>query len=221
MKKIRKAIAMVELIFAIVVMGIAMLAIPMITSQSLKGTQSALTQESIAAAASQIAMISAKPWDNTNTQETTPTILTTGSGNFVTRNGLSAGVVNSRILSANAATPVNTDPNNQDMGDFNNIVTLLGINNAQGNAVWDGDYVDQSIQMISGVTYAPDAVNLNQNTIFNYAPAALAVTTNIKHITVTLRTGPAQTDDLVAGKNIVLNAFACNIGSALAATRGF
>ena len=71
MQNLRKAIAMIELIFAIVVMGIAMLAIPMITSQSSKGSESAMMQESISQASSNINMVLAKYWDNENTNPAT------------------------------------------------------------------------------------------------------------------------------------------------------
>ncbi len=219
MKK-RDAIAMLELIFAIVVMGIAMLAIPMITSQSFKGSEAALMQESVAAAASQIEAIGAKPWDNANALQDTVSILTTQSGSFDTRSGLVEGtglvVGNSRNLTSTVATAVNTDINNTDIGDFNGSTAALTVYNSQNSRIVDGDYVDQNISIGSTVNYTPDdAIVLGANTVFNYNPAAnSAITTSIKSIAVTL-----TSTNVALPKTIILRSFSCNIGVADPLTR--
>ncbi|MEJ2488728.1 MAG: hypothetical protein P8Y50_02830, partial [Sulfurovaceae bacterium] len=59
----RKAIAMIELIIAIVIMGIAFLAIPMINNEAIKSDENAMLQESIAAGASQTELILTMKWD--------------------------------------------------------------------------------------------------------------------------------------------------------------
>jgi len=60
---LRPAIAMIELIFAIVIIGITLLSAPMIISQSVQSINTNLKQEAIAAAASQISLILTYPWD--------------------------------------------------------------------------------------------------------------------------------------------------------------
>ena len=66
----RKAIAMIELIFAIVIMGIALMSAPTLISVSSKSTYTALQQESITAAVSQINMIMTGAWDEMDTNST-------------------------------------------------------------------------------------------------------------------------------------------------------
>jgi Tfp pilus assembly protein PilV len=58
----RRAVAMIELIFAIVVMGFAMLAIPNITAQAAKSSQSAINQEAIVVVASNMQSLLSLQW---------------------------------------------------------------------------------------------------------------------------------------------------------------
>jgi len=59
----RKAIAMIELIFAIVIMGIVLLGIPNLVNVSTSSGFTSLQQEAIATASSQINLIMTKNWD--------------------------------------------------------------------------------------------------------------------------------------------------------------
>lgn len=70
MNKQRKAIAMIELIFALVIMGIVMMSAPMLISQSQKSTQVVLQQEAIAAGVSDLNMILSRHWDEADTNTT-------------------------------------------------------------------------------------------------------------------------------------------------------
>lgn len=70
MNKQRKAIAMIELIFALVIMGIVMMSAPMLISQSQKSTQVVLQQEAIAAGAADLNMILSRHWDEADTNTT-------------------------------------------------------------------------------------------------------------------------------------------------------
>ena len=81
--KKRKAIAMVELIFAIVVIGITLLSIPLMVNQASQSTYTTLQQEAIAAAASDMSLILSREWDDANTNDSLDSsILTTASGNY-------------------------------------------------------------------------------------------------------------------------------------------
>lgn len=218
MKNSRKAVAMIELIFAIVVMGIAMLAIPMITTQSGRSVESAMMQESISTAASQIQMIMARQWDQSDvdylTSNTRP-ILTTESLYFANRGGLNGVTTTPRIADDTLSATVSADFDDGDGGlndidDYNGIVTLL--NNVVDSTTIAGDYIDEDINITSTVSYASDAMLVGPATTFNYNPsgAVPAGTTNIKRISVTLK----STESTFADKEITLHAFSCNIGTA-------
>ena len=82
MYKFRTGIAMIELIFALVIMGIVMMSAPMLISQSQKSTQVILQQEAIAAGASDLSMIMSRHWDeaDTNTTLGAPIVTVSNSG---------------------------------------------------------------------------------------------------------------------------------------------
>lgn len=217
----RKAIAMIELIFAIVVMGIAMLAIPMISVQSSRGGDSAMMQESVAAASSELQMIMSRAWDESNTVSSLGSpILTTQSANFATRAGLNIGsrttlASDSTILNA---TGIGADALNDsdDIDDFNGVTNNFVVYGGVQQQSHLGEYIDTQINMRATVAYANDAIALANTVNFNYNPsqALSPTTTNIKRISVNLTTANNQ-DAVFTDKNITLNAFSCNIGEAV------
>ena len=75
--KNRKAIAMIELIFAIVIVGIALLSVPNLIYRATESGYTAMQQEAIAAAASDISLILTKRWDEANTDPRLPAIILT------------------------------------------------------------------------------------------------------------------------------------------------
>lgn len=217
LKKQRVAIAMIELIFAIVVMGIAMLGIPMVTSQTLKGTESMLMQESISEAAANVGMIMVLPWDGTYVNGTTPTpsnvVLQTASTKFDNRQGLVA--YNGRkapigVLATNSATS-----NLNNISDYNGKEIKVAVaTTGQETEVYEGDYADKTVTMTSNVAFAPDTVTLGATTTFDFNPDSTNVgSTSIKSISTTLK-GTEEGFE----KGIVLNAFSCNIGTSAART---
>lgn len=232
MFKNRKAVAMIELIFAIVVMGIAMLAIPMITSQGTKGSESAMMQESISQVAANMNAVLAKYWDNENTNPgKEEIILSTGSGNFATRLGL-VNLYNQRTITgqtpaSNAVTNTTAeDPDgSDDISDLNGQVVNLNLYQGQSNDVNDGDYIDKKISMATTVAFAPDNVVVAGNTLtYNFNPTANAAgSTNIKRVNVFLTTtetsSVSQNGGLDTIKQIGLNGFSCNIGGAIPDTQ--
>ena len=220
LKKQRVAIAMIELIFAIVVMGIAMLGIPMVTSQTLKGTESMLMQESISEAAANVGMIMVLPWDGAYVNGTTPTpsnvVLQTASTKFDNRQGLvalyNARVAPTGVLATNSATS-----NLNNISDYNGKEIKVAVaTTGQETEVYEGDYADKTVTMTSKVAFAPDTVTLGATTTFNFNPDSTnAGSTSIKSISTTLK-GTEEGFE----KGIVLNAFSCNIGTASARTAG-
>ena len=234
----RKAIAMIELIFAIVIMGIVMMSAPMLISTSTKSGYVALQQESIAAVSTEIGMILTHHWDDANTDEnrSAPILLTNGDSglnestyadgnangvragtdkyskrNFITSTGerLSA----STVLGTDAAT----DPNgNDDIDDF--IGTDVGaLNNVETKSTEEGDYIDRNITFTTNVTYMNDSptvgttyVGSGNSLTLDFNTTAAPSTTNIKRVSVILKT--TLTDEEMA-KEIILQAFSCNIGT--------
>ena len=67
-QKSKRGIAMIELIFALVIMGIVLMSAPMLIQQSINSGNVALQQEAIAAAASHTSMLLSLHWDENNTK---------------------------------------------------------------------------------------------------------------------------------------------------------
>jgi len=213
--------AMIELIFSIVVMGIAMLTIPMITSQSTKGIESAMMKESVSEVASNINVIMAKPWDSAYNKLVNPvaenTIMSTASGNLINRNGLNILAsplnVGARNITAQQATSADKD-GTDDISDYDGATAQVAVYQDQINETYSGDYADKTVTMATVVKYYPDNIVLGATTTFDFDPIDEAGgTSNIKRITTTL----TSTD--IAEKNIQLNGFSCNIGSATSLPR--
>ena len=66
----KRGIAMIELIFALVIIGITLMSAPMLINQSINSGYVALQQESIAAAAAHTNILLSKPWDEADTNRT-------------------------------------------------------------------------------------------------------------------------------------------------------
>jgi len=80
-KNFKRGVAMIELIFAMVIMGIALLSAPLLIQQSTQSSSVTLQQEAIAATASHTSILLSKHWDeqNANYQQGTSPILRTGA----------------------------------------------------------------------------------------------------------------------------------------------
>lgn len=233
----RQAIAMIELIFAIVVMGIVMLSAPMLISTASKSGYVAIQQEGINEAASQLNMILGYQWDENNTNEAFDPVILSAAGDTgldeVGTTGVRAGTplesfrkfvasgVSSRGV-AIAVASLGADTGDQDdMDDFDATVVNLNPEELGG----DADYIEKGtdINISRSVAYMSDAPNAGEAYIdgggsttstsaLSFLPSFTdaANTTNIKRIQVTL-TSASGVDELE--KTITLHAFSCNIGS--------
>jgi len=233
---IRPGVAMIELIFALVVMGIALMSAPMLISTATKSGYVTIQQEGINEAASRISIIQGYHWDEQTSDESYVDIVLKVNGGdsnlsdynntgkrfgtpkesyrkFVREDG-------SKNIAATAPASLGLDAgesinNENDIDDFNgNSITLKEL------ATSDSDTID-SIEINTTVSYRSDTLttstgdtyihpvgqNLKYNVNFNAAPQGSS--SNIKQITVTL-TSTSGTDELK--KTIVLHAFSCNIG---------
>ena len=235
LQKRRPAIAMIELIFALVVMGITLMSAPMLIERATKSSYVTLQQEAITAGATQLAMIMTAGWDHSdvnNTSEYIP-VLTTQSGsgtspaiaNCTGKNPPGVSNVRGRYCrdashtSFYPATAVALDSGYADIDDFNGNISDITLYAAE-NAV--SDYIDKNITITSNVYYGVDTPKTaaggnsagGYDRIINFSNpfrTSSATTTHIKLITITL-TSSNQAAEL-SNKNIFLSAFMCNIGA--------
>lgn len=225
----RRAIAMIELIFAIVIMGIVFTAAPMLISTATQSSYVAIQQESINEVASQVNIIMGYQWDENNTDITRrATILhTSGDSNLSDENltGRRYGTPNVSYrsfltstgleLNASAIGEDGSGEIKDDIDDFHGTTYLIEV-----QAASDKDYIDTNISIDNNISYISDAVGGGtyndpgaDNTLTFSSPFSAAApggTTNIKHISVTL-TSSSGVDEY--NKTITLHAFSCNLGS--------
>ena len=236
MHKRRRAIAMIELIFAIVIIGIVMLSAPMLIDRSTQSTYVALQQESIAAAAAQINMIMTANWDHSDTNITQGSpVLQTGSvtiSNCATKQPVGVTSISGRychrddIVGATlSANTLGTDGSEgafyDDIDDYHNKDYIISVYEGETYATHQGDYLDRNITIESKVYYGDDTPRNVTDTAGNYAETTTfsnpfrhtitANTTNIKLITVTLTS--SNPIDEISDKQMMLSAFMCNIGA--------
>ena len=228
-----RGIAMIELIFAIVIMGIVMMSAPMLISTATKSGYATIQQESINEAASQINIILGYAWDESNTDESRPPVILQTAGdsdlNETIATGRRAGtpIGSSRtFLDSNglkwSASTIGADGDMDDMDDFDGSSYLREVDSANtGVKATTADYVEKntSISINSSIDYIVD--NASAGTYLDpgadkkiiFAPdfnASATGTSNIKKISVTL-TSNSGVDELE--KEITLHAFSCNTGA--------
>jgi len=234
----RPAIAMIELIFAIVVMGIVMMSVPQLLSTASQSGYVALQQEAINEASAQMNIIMGHYWDENNiTGSETPILLTTNGDADLNRTRSLGGVTYRMgtplssfrsFLSASgktySASAIGSDGGDRDdIDDFDGDSNTLLLEDTTSTS----DYIDKQVKLASAVNYARDGVmkgtylnpddagaspSADHDLTFDFNTTALPVgqTSNIKHIQVTLTTDTTASE---LNKTIVLHAFSCNIGS--------
>ena len=240
----RKGIALIELIFAIVIIGITLMSVPNLMKTTTKASNFAVTQESISSAASQIDMVMTQFWDenSTNPKYNNP-ILKVELENSSLREandfmgytfGRRAGTaissprryavdINGKKLTATKANALGLENNEteaNDLDDFDSKKVSLTDRNASAQV---GDYKDRTVEISTSIKYISDSptngTTYNKSNIeFDDPFDASKIknkSTNIKSITVTLK----SSND--ANKAIILKAFSCNIGSSRLKERKF
>ena len=218
MVKTRRAIAMIELIFALVIMGIVLLSAPMLIQQSVKSSNVALQQEAISAAASQVSIILSMHWDENNTNipaGASPILNANRMGFAFPPIGLS-GVTGrntddgSKILTPTPFNNLGPDANEanyirfDDVDDYNNQTFGLMLFNHEASSSDVGEYVDTNISIRTTVRYT------DENNVLNDINTTISQSSNIKAIRVNL-TSNSKEDEL--NKDITFQAFSCNIGT--------
>ena len=225
---LRPAVAMIELIFAIVVMGIVMLSVPQLLSTASNSGYVAIQQEGINEASTQMSIMMDYPWDENDTNGSHTTVLNVTNGDnelngTVTPQKRRAGtpILSHRLYksfdgSEFSASVIGLDGNEtiDDIDDFNNTSVNLQLNGTTTTK----DYIEKGnkIKIARTVTYMDDnATNYvggGSGGTLSYSPTFTTATpsTNIKRLQVTL-TSTSGVDEL--SKNITLHAFSCNIGT--------
>jgi hypothetical protein len=234
-RTLRPALAMIELIFSIVIIGIVMLTAPMLIQTAAQSGYVAIQQESISQAASRVSMIMGYNWDEngTGSNERAP-ILQTGGDSELNNNSGSwrAGTPieslrNFRFGSDEnlTSTPISflgPDAAENDIDDFKGIYHLTFITTAHADNLANYIETGADINMSINVAYISDEANYDKAaTIFDFNTEALTGndTSNIKMIEVKLTSANHNVGEL--DKEIVLRAFSCNIGEYRLEERSF
>ena len=220
----RQGIAMIELIFAIVIMGIVLMSAPMLISTATQSSYATIQQEGINEAASQVNMILGYAWDESNTVESRTTVIlqtTNGDGdlNETIAIGRRAGTPMSSyrtFLDSNglkwSASTIGADGDMDDMDDFDGSTALIEI---QATSI---DYIEKETNIlisrdIKYIDDESDYLSPGADKKIMFSPdfsTAFTGTSNIKKISVIL-TSESGVDELE--KSITLHAFSCNIGT--------
>lgn len=178
---LRPAVAMVELIFALVIMGIVLMSAPQLVSQAQSSGYVSTQQEAIAAASSHISFVLARPWDEQDTNQTAGvTILHTNTDTDIP-NGLQAvditgkragtpatgnghrTFIDSLNREFNASAPATFGKGNDageavndDIDDFDKTTADLTFQNFVAG---QDDYIDSRMIMKTSVRYIEDSPN--------------------------------------------------------------
>lgn len=225
----RKAASMLELVIAIVVMGIAVMSLPLILTQSQNANAVALQQEVILATKTKLGYILSYEWD-ANSYDANASVSrvldtngsTSANAAFDTNSTHRIGHViadNRRRLWDNITTPTtqaNFNLGNPavplDIDDFNNRSEQTTVVAADMDYIFNLE-LNSTVQYISDAPSAGTYNNQDINFSFNAARAP-ANPTNIKMITV-------RTRDTSNNVNVVLRSFASNIGESTFAKRAW
>lgn len=200
--------SMIELVFAIVIMGIAVMSLPLILTQVQNNNAFAMQQEAILAAKAKIGDILTYEWDDNSYDATAQRsyVLDTTSDAELSRRVGHVNTENRRKLFDVNVTP--TAVANLGAGALNAIDDFSGHPTTTSatleNAGKGLDYVF-TLTLTPTITYAADDANYTTSTlgVFALNPNNTNTITNIKTISVQVTGGD---------QNITLRAFACNIG---------
>ncbi len=211
----RSATSMIELVFAIVIMGIAVMSLPLILTQVQNNNAFAMQQESILAAKAKIGDILTYEWDENSYDSN-------ASHSFVLDTTNGDGELNATVGTPRRVGHVDTDYRRKffpvatnasaigaDGGDLDDVDDFNGISNPLTVTAGEGagalDYIFD-LNLTTTVNYSDDNATYSNSPLNGFAlnfANAPATPTNIKVISVTV-TGGEQ--------NITLRAFTCNIG---------
>jgi len=232
----RRAIALIELIFAIVIIGITLLTVPNLLNTTTKATVNAITQEAISNGASHLEMILSQYWDENSINNDNPILYVNNGDSELEEAKDSNGNALSLRVGSNKESPRRFKLDSSGNKIYATSASLLGLesNDTQPDDIDDfaktsytlvkndeatvdiGEYKDKTIKISTSVYYISDSTNYSTSTVTYNNPLnnPNAQSTNIKAIKVTI----TSTND---NKFIVLNGFSCNIGAQKLRRRDF
>jgi hypothetical protein len=242
---LKRGIAMIELIFSIVIMGIVLLSAPMLIQQSIQSGNVAMQQEAIAAAASQTSVVLSMHWDENNNSNSivspmldvnrapfdfNATSEPVGLTNINGRQSTDAGDTLPAVLEIDFGMDEtnNTDTNETDYTDFDDVDDYhnsefnLTVFHGETTTSDIGDYIDTTIEMNTTINYTEDRVTPADATALS--GTTLALGNNINKTSIGTRSNikfinvnlTSNTGASELDKNITFEAFSCNIGTTMA-----
>jgi len=221
---LRPAVAMLELIFAIVIIGITLMSAPQIISVSTQSSNVAMQQEAIAAASSQISLVLTRNWDELDSNSSTgygilqvtsrPGKRNVDDFNMTRTYNVNIGSTHATPL-ANFQVDIGDSGVLDDIDDFDGQVQTLQLYAGETAAFSnnEGDYIDASgIYTTTSIAYGDDTATYASGSITLNNPfrASTSTSSNIKTIKVQLQT---STTEIELAKDVSLYAFSCNIGT--------
>lgn len=200
-KKLHKsAFTMIELIFAIVIIGISVISLPMMTQATGRSMENSLAQEAIFAASAQLNMALSYKWDITSQEtggELSKVVPTTGTDCNNSNGGVQRpGHVHRMCLNTFTVGPT---------------ISATGSNSLGGNQVTDENLTEGGAASQSGYK---ELYTMDVSVDFAEFDPTYTTDENIKEIEITIK--DSDGDDLV-----VLRTYSANIGEAEAAKRMF
>lgn len=226
----RKASSLIELIVAIMVMGLVAVTIPSLIGQSTSNNAFSLAQEAITEAKTQVIKVMSYDWDNNSysTDDQKLYIVNTNSAdaNLNARNGITTSAGRRRLNPAGEtasninATGITNIANAIAIEDFNSHGSVIKNSGKIDAGLIDADKLDviyRNSSLTTAISYGSDATIAGQGYgqqtvgfVFNPTPiAAAGGSRNIKIISVT---ASLDFDADETNEDITLRAFSSNIG---------
>lgn len=213
---------MIELIVAIVIMGIALTAVPNLVSTSTKGGLVGVQQEGINLAAIRMEMIMNYPWDENENNGTYPDLILHVSNGAtglepLTGENRRAGTPEEsrgRVFSPlNASTTLGSDAGDSKRDDFDDWNGVHGLNTIDVSAI--DNVIKVNFSSKTNVFYMSDLTtsgNYKSSSTIGYNPSFSTVTpsTNIKGVKLTVDFASSVKE---INGTIILYAFSCNSGT--------
>ena len=246
----KKGIALIELVFAIVIIAITLLSVPNLISTTTKASSQAITQEAISNAASHIDMIMSQFWDEnaTNPKYNNPILVVDSTtpglseapfmpgfggvsfsyarriGSAISTSRRFAVDINGTKLTASSILkkeePSSELPDDVDDFEDSNYTLVLRENTTSQ----EGDYKDISIDIKTKIYYISDSPT-NLPPTYNRNTIYFSNPFNSSKIRTTSTNIKSIIVTLKSAKDpdkkIVLKAFSCNIGSSKLKERKF
>jgi len=216
---VRKASSMIELVIAIVVMGIAVMTLPLMLERTQENNAFAMQQEAILAARTELGDILTFPWDENSIQNDVVGVLDVhaNADNELDRNTTQrrvGHVFQDRRRKFFANNTLTTTPANLgNDGNLNDIDDFIGVNNynLSGNLDYRFDF-----DMNTSVVYISDTANYAAQDManFTFSKVANPTSTNIKMVSVTLDINATDT-------SFRLDAYSTNIGGSSLLRRAY